>query len=159
MIKSTLTTMKKNIYYIICGILAVLLVILFYLFIQIRLPLLIIPAVLAAGLLCFILKRRISDAEMDERQVLIDMKTASVTLKAGAALLLIGNIPIVIYAFSVPRMIMPMPHFQPPDVVSLGTLGHIAIFELILLAAAVLLYAGIHIYYSHKYGGDIADEE
>ncbi|HJJ30923.1 MAG TPA: DUF2178 domain-containing protein [Methanocorpusculum sp.] len=151
--------MKKNIYYIICGILAVLLVVLFYVFIQIRLPLLIIPAVIIAVLLCFILKRRISDSEMDERQVLIDMKTASATLKAGAALLLIGNIPIIIYAFSVPPMIMPMPHFRPPDVVPLGILGQIAIFELILLAAVVLVYAGIHIHYTHKYGGDIADEE
>lgn len=96
---------------------------------------------------------------MDERQVLIDMKTASATLKAGAALLLIGNLPIVIYAFSVPPMIMPMPRFHPPQVVPLGILGQIAIFELILLAAVVLLYAGIHIYYTHKYGGDIADEE
>lgn len=151
--------MKKNSYYIICGILAVLLVILFYLFIQIRLPLLIIPAVLIAVFLWFISKRSISDAEMNERQVLIDMKTASVTLKAGAALLLIGNLPIIIYAFSVPPMIMRLPHFRPPDVVPLGILGQIAIFELVLLAAVVLLYAGIHIYYTHKYGGDIADEE
>ncbi|HJJ38974.1 MAG TPA: DUF2178 domain-containing protein [Methanocorpusculum sp.] len=156
---SILTIMKKNSYYIVCGVLAVLLVALLYLFIQIRLPLLIIPAILIAVFICFILRRRIPSADLDEREILIDMKTASATLKIGAALIIVANLPIAVFAFSVPPMIMPMPHFQPPEVIPLGILGQIAIFELLLLAAIVLLYAGIYIYYSHKYGGDIADEE
>ena len=151
--------MKKNTFYLICGIIAVLLVVLFYLFIRLHLPLLIIAAVLIAVLIFLLLKRGISDGEMDERQILIDMKTASTTLKAGVILFLAGNIPIAVYAFSVPPMIMPMPHFRPPTQIPLSNMGDVAIFELLLLAATFIIYAGIHIYYTRKYGGDIQDEE
>ncbi|MDO5847544.1 MAG: DUF2178 domain-containing protein [Methanocorpusculum sp.] len=151
--------MKKNSFYLICGIMAVVLVILFYVFIRIRLPLLTIPAVLIAVLIFFLLKRAVSDKGMDERQLLIDMKTASATLKTGIILFLLGNIPIAVYAFSVPPMIMPMPHFHPPESIPLTNVGDIAIYELLLLAVTVVIYAGIHIYYSRKYGGDLSDEE
>ena len=151
--------MKKNTFYLICGIIAVLLVVLFYVFIRIHLPLLILAAVLIAILVFILLKHRISDGDVDERQMLIDMKTASTTLKAGVILFLAGNIPIAVYAFSVPPMIMPMPHFRPPEHVPLSNMGDVAIFELLLLAAVFIIYAGIHIYYTRKYGGDIQDEE
>jgi len=147
--------MKKSSYYLLTGILALVLVILFYVFISIRLPLLIIPAIILVIIFLVILRRKISDRSMDERQVLIDMKTAVLTMKFSIVLFLVANIPLIIYAFSVPPMIFPMPHFQPPEAVPLSNMGIIATAELCLMAVCIIMYGAFHIHYTHKYGGDI----
>ncbi|HJJ35577.1 MAG TPA: DUF2178 domain-containing protein [Methanocorpusculum sp.] len=151
--------MKKSSYYLLTGILALVLVVLFYIFILIRMPLLIVPAIVIYIVLLLVLRRVISDRSRDERQVLIDMKTAMLTMKVSIVLFLVGNIPVVIYAFSVPPMIFPMPHFHPPATVPLTNMGFVALAELLLMAVCVILHGAFHIYYTNKYGGDIEDIE
>ena len=151
--------MKKSSYYLLTGILALVLVILFYIFITIRMPFLIIPAIVIVIIVLLVLKKFISDNDKDERQILIDMKTTVLTLKISVLLFVVGNIPIIIYAFSIPPMIMPMPHFHPPETVPLSNMGNIALAELMLMAVCVILHGAFHIHYTHKYGGDIEDLE
>ena len=152
--------MKKNTFYVICGILAVMLVVLFYYAVQVRMPVLIIIGVLIALGLFFLLRRMVTDIFADERQTLIDMKTCAATLKTGAALFILGNIPIAIYAFSIPPMIMRGPRFVPPPAsLPLSQLGVFSLFELSLLVAVLFLYVAFHIHYTHKYGGDLQNEE
>jgi len=152
-------SMKKSSYYLLTGILALVLVILFYIFIKIRLPLLIIPAIILVIVFLVILRRAVSDRSRDERQILIDMKTAMLTMKTSIILFLVGNIPVIIYAFSVPPMIFPMPHFRPPETVSLIKMGYIALGELVLMAICIIMYGAFHIHYTHKYGGDIEETD
>lgn len=116
-----------------------------------------IVAAVAAYIIC---RKKISGISGDEREMLIDMKTASATLKAAAVVYLAVNIPLAVYAFSFPQMILPPPHLPvPPVSIPLVSLGSVALIELVLLAAVLFIYVGFHVYYSKKYGGDDEDEE
>ena len=104
-------------------------------------------------------QKNIAGITADEREVLIDMKTASATLKGAAVLYAAVNIPLAVYAFSFPQMILRPPYHIPPVSVPLVSLGSVALVELILLAVVLFLYVGFHVYYAKKYGGDCEDEE
>lgn len=151
--------MKKNTFYLICGAVALILVFLFYVSVELKQPWLIFVGILAAFLLYLLCRKNIAGITADEREVLIDMKTASATLKGAAVLYAAVNIPLAVYAFSFPQMILRPPYHIPPVSVPLVSLGSVALVELILLAVVLFLYVGFHVYYAKKYGGDCEDEE
>lgn len=153
------TIMKKSTFYLLWGIVAIVLIALFYVFVQIRMPLLILIAVAVAILAYFLLRKKLTKEYMDERQSQIEMKTSSLTMKIAAAAFAIVNIAIAVYAFGIPHMIMPKGPFAPPEQVQTITLGNVAIIELVLLVVMFFVYVAFHIYYEHKYGGDLKDEE
>ena len=151
--------MQKNTFYLLSGITALILVFLFYISVEMKQPWIIFVGILLAVVLYIACRKKIAGLALDEREMLIDMKTASATLKSAAVLYLTVNIPLAVYAFSFPQMILPPPHHMPPATVSLVTLGSVALIELILLAVVLFIYVGFHVYYAKKYGGDIEDEE
>lgn len=152
--------MKKNTFYLLCGAAAILLVLLFNLSVELKLPWLIFVGIVAAVVAYIICRKKIAGISGDEREMLIDMKTASATLKAAAVVYLAVNIPLAVYAFSFPQMILPPPHLPvPPVSIPLVSLGSVALIELVLLAAVLFIYVGFHVYYAKKYGGDDEDEE
>ena len=151
-------TMKRNIFYLLCGFFGLILVSLFYISMELRMPWIVCAAFVIAAVLVFFMHRRISDRIVDERQILIDMKSSSATLKAGTVLLIAGNLAVAVYAFSMPPMFFgPMPHFQPPSTIPLTQLGQFALVEMALLAVVVFIYVGFRVYYTKKYG--VSDDE
>lgn len=150
--------MKRNIFYLLCGFFGLILIALFYISMELRMPWIVCAAFVLAAVLIFFLYRRLSDRIVDERQILIDMKTGAATLKTGAVLLIAGNLAVAVYAFSMPPMMFgPMPHFHPPPTIPLTQLGQFALVEMALLAAVLFIYAGFRIHYTKKYG--VSDDE
>ena len=151
--------MQKNTFYLLSGAVALILVFLFYISVELKKPWLVFVGILLAAVLYLMCRKKIAGLAGDEREMFIDMKTASATMKSAAVLYLAVNIPLAVYAFSFPQMILPPPHHMPPVTVPLVTLGSVALIKLILLAVVLFIYVGFHVYYAKKYGGDIEDEE
>jgi len=99
-ISAGLTVMKQNNFYIIIGIIGLVEVLLFWESIQSSNPFIIGVGFVAGALLYFILRRKVTDCYADERQNLIDMKTASATLKAFWVSFFSVNLATVVYVFS-----------------------------------------------------------
>ena len=151
--------MQKNTFYLLSGAVALILVFLFYISVELKKPWLVFVGILLAVVLYLMCRKKIAGLAGDEREMFIDMKTASATLKSAAVLYLAVNIPLAVYAFSFPQMILRPPYHIPPVSVPLVSLGSVALVELILLAVVLFLYVGFHVYYAKKYGGDCEDEE
>ncbi|MDV0442106.1 DUF2178 domain-containing protein [Methanorbis furvi] len=94
--------MKQNTFYIIIGIIGLLEVLLFWASIQFSNPFIIAIGFIAGACLYFGLRRTVTDCYEDERQNMINMKTASATLKAFWVSFFTVNLATVVYVFSVP---------------------------------------------------------
>ena len=94
--------MKQNTFYIIIGIIGLLEVLLFWASIQLSNPFIIAVGFIVGAGLYFVLRRKITDCSADERQNMIDMKTASATLKAFWVSFFTVNLATVVYVFSAP---------------------------------------------------------
>ena len=94
--------MKQNTFYICIGIIGILEVLFFWASIQLSNPFIIAMAFLVGAVLYFALHRQVTDRYVDERQNLIDMKTASATLKAFWVSFFSVNLAAVAYVFSGP---------------------------------------------------------
>ena len=94
--------MKQNNFYIIIGIIGLIEALLFWESIQFSNPFIIGAGFAAGALVYFILRRNVTDCYTDERQNLIDMKTASATLKAFWVSFFSVNLATVVYVFSAP---------------------------------------------------------
>ena len=79
-VSAGLTVMKQNTFYIIIGIIGLIEVLLFWESIQLSNPFIIGVGFFVGAVLYFVLRRKVTDCYADERQNLIDMKTASATL-------------------------------------------------------------------------------
>jgi len=170
--------MKKNTFYIICGLFAVSLLLLFWLSIGLSSPAIIAVSVVVCAVLFFILKKRVTDLDEDERSILIDMKTASATIKASVVLFLTVNLAAIVYVFSGPLgfhsftysrpkdSLIPaggfesIPYFPvPPETIPISQLGLFAVLQLIMIVAALFIYVGFRFYYVRKFGVWGEDEE
>ena len=94
--------MKQNTFDIIIGIIGLLEVLLFWASIQLSNPFIIAVGFIVGAGLYFVLRRKITDCSADERQNMIDMKTASATLKAFWVSFFTVNLATVVYVFSAP---------------------------------------------------------
>jgi len=170
--------MKKNTFYIIFGLIAVSLLLLFWLSVKLTSPWIIAISVLLSAVIFFVLKKRVTDLDEDERSVLIEMKTASATIKASVVLFLTVNLATTVYVFSGPlgfhiftysRLKDPMipaggyesiPYFPiPPDMIPIWELGLFAVLQLGLIVSALFIYVGFRFYYAQKFGVWGEDEE
>lgn len=92
--------MKQNTFYILIGIIGLALLVLFWLSIEFANPFLIAIGFVIGAVLYFYYSRQITDSRTDERQQMIDMKTASATLKAFWVSFFTVNLATVVYVFS-----------------------------------------------------------
>ncbi len=170
--------MKKNTFYIICGLIAISLLLLFWLSIELSNPVIIAVSVILAAVLFFILKQRVTDIVQDERTILIDMKTASATIKASVILFLTVNLATIVYVFSVPLgfhsftyhlsndSLLSAGEYEyvsyfpvPPETIPISQLGLFAVLQLIMIVVALFIYVGFRLYYARKFGVWGDDEE
>lgn len=94
--------MKQNTFYILVGIIGLVLFMLFGVSIRLSNPFIIAAAFIVGAVLYFYFKKQVTDSSHDERQNMIDMKTASATLKAFFVSFFTVNLATVVYVFSVP---------------------------------------------------------
>jgi len=169
--------MRKNTFYIISGLFAVLLLLLFWLSIQFSNPVIIGVSFVIVAVLFFVMKMRVTDIVQDERSILIEMKSASATIKAAVVLFVTVNLATVVYVFSGPlgfhkltydRSVNPMvpggfesvPYFPvPPETISISELGSFAVIQLGLIVMILFIYIGFRFYYARKFGTWDDDEE
>lgn len=84
------------------GIIGLVLLMLFGVSILLSNPFIIAAAFIVGAVLYFYFKRQVTDSSLDERQRMIDMKTASATLKAFFVSFFTVNLATVVYVFSAP---------------------------------------------------------
>jgi uncharacterized membrane protein len=94
--------MKQNTYYILTGIIGLILLILFGVSVFLRNPFIITVGFVIGACLYFYFGKQVTDSSSDERQKMIDMKTASATLKAFWISFFAMNLATVVYVFSAP---------------------------------------------------------
>ncbi len=150
--------MKRNTFYMVIGITAVLLVGVLWASIQLTMPILIQLAFLVAVLLVYLLRRTVTETIDDERTNVITQHAAVGTLSVFWIIFFLVSIGSVVWEFSRPLGILPPrpPGFVPPEGPHFGNLG---LAQLGLLGLMIILYGGFRIYYARKFGDWESDEE
>jgi uncharacterized membrane protein len=150
--------MKRNTFYMVIGITAVLLVGVLWASIQLTMPILIQLAFLVAVLLVYLLRRTVTETIDDERTNVITQHAAVGTLSVFWIVFFLVSIGSVVWEFSRPLGILPpRPQgFVPPEGPHFGNLG---LAQLGLLGLMIILYGGFRIYYARKFGDWESDEE
>jgi uncharacterized membrane protein len=148
--------MKRNTFYIIAGIVGLVLVGIFWLSVEIRDPLLITVAFIAGIILLYGLRYRITDRIEDERTILISQKSAMRTIEVFWVVFFAISLGGAVIGLGAPGF--PPPPHRPPNE-GLVPLGHLGITQMALLCLMIFLYVGFKMYYARQYGEWDTDEE
>jgi len=158
--------MKRNTFYILLGIVALLEVVAFWVAVQLARPIVIQVAFILGVLLLYAARRMVEERLEDERTNLITQKAALRTLEGFWVIFFAVSLGSAVLGFSRPLGLRGPP---PPDgqVVirviqgdpALPHIGWFGIGQMALLGLMILLYVGFRIYYGRKYGGWDSDEE
>ncbi|MDD1711916.1 MAG: DUF2178 domain-containing protein [Methanoregulaceae archaeon] len=148
--------MKRNTFYIIAGIVGLVLVGIFWLSVEIHNPTLITVAFIAGIILLYGLRTRISDRIEDERTILITQKSAMRTLEVFWVVFFAISLGGAVFGLGAPGF--PKPPHRPPDE-GLIPLGHLGFMQMTLLCLMIFLYVGFRMYYARQYGEWDTDEE
>jgi len=155
--------MKRNTFYLLAGVVALIEVGIFWLSVEIERPILIQAAFVLGVLLIYIARRRVDETIEDERTAMITQKAALRTLEVFWVVFFAGRLGSAVIAFSRPLGLRPPhpgpPEMAPPDVLELPFVGSFAIFQMALLCLMIFLYVGFRVYYARKYGEWDTDEE
>jgi uncharacterized membrane protein len=147
--------MNRNIYYVLVGIIAFVLVGIFWWSVQIYNPLPIMVAFIIGVILFYLIRGRVSSIVDDERTNLINEKAALRTLEVFWVIFFVFSLGAFIPEEDHHRFPPPLPH-SPPG----GFPIHIfALVQMLLLCTMIFLYVGFRIYYARKFGEWDTDEE
>jgi uncharacterized membrane protein len=147
--------MNRNIYYVLVGIIAFVLVGIFWWSVQIYNPLPIMVAFIIGVILFYFIRGRVSSIVDDERTNLINEKAALRTLEVFWVIFFVFSLGAFIPEENHHRFPPPFPH-SPPG----GFPIHIfALVQMLLLCTMIFLYVGFRIYYARKFGEWDTDEE
>ncbi len=155
--------MKRNTFYLLAGIVALVEVGIFWLSVEIEEPILIQVAFILGALLIYMARRRVEDRIEDERTAMITQKAALRTLEIFWVIFFAISLGSAVVAFSRPLGLRP-PHPGPPgtaapDMLEFPVIGNFAILQMALLCLMIFLYVGFRMYYARKYGDWDTDEE
>lgn len=155
--------MKRNTFYLLVGIVALIEVGIFWFSVEIERPILIQVAFIIGVLLIYVARRRVEDRIEDERTAMITQKAALRTLEVFWVAFFAISLGSAVVAFSRPLGLRP-PHPGPPgtaplDMLELPFIGSFALFQMALLCLMIFLYVGFRMYYARKYGDWDTDEE
>ncbi|MDD1702066.1 MAG: DUF2178 domain-containing protein [Methanoregula sp.] len=154
--------MKKNIFYLIIGFIALALVAIFWYSVEYFTPVFFMSAFLVGAVLVYLTYRRVDDFIEDERSARITEKAALRTFQVFW---------VCFCAFSILAVmnLLYWPHFlrerwfdrdtlpvTPMEVMSPRMIGYV---QLGFLCLMIFLYVGFRIYYARKYGDWETDEE
>lgn len=150
--------MKRNTFYLVVGLMGVVLVAVLWASIQLSMPVLIQLAFLAAVLVAYALRRTIAETINDERTNVITQHAAVATLSVFWVVFFIVSLGSVVIEFSRPLGILPP---RPPGVVPPAGphFGNLGLVQLTLLGLMIILYGGFRVYYARKFGDWESDEE
>jgi uncharacterized membrane protein len=154
--------MKRNVFYLLIGVIALAEVFLFWLSVELQTPLLIQAAIIGGILVIYLARRLVREPVADERTELIAEKAALKTLEIFLVIFLAVSLGTVVIGFGRSLRFHPEPPFGPPpgpfpnDIPILGRFG---MLQLALLCLMVILYVGFRMYYARKYGEWEKDEE
>jgi uncharacterized membrane protein len=153
--------MKKNIFYLIGGFVALALLAIFWYSVETFNPVLFMIAFVIGVILMYLAYRRVDDFIEDERSARITEKAAMRTLQVfwvcfcAFSILAVMNLlylPRFTREFWLDRRAMPL----PMDVMSPKMIGYL---QLGLLCLMIFLYVGFRFYYARKFGEWETDEE
>lgn len=147
--------MNRNLYYILTGIISLVLVTIFWWSIEIANPLPIEVSFVIGVALFYLIRSRVSTIIEDERSVRINEKSAMRTLEVFWVLFFASSMGTFIPMISRHSIPPPFPR-PPPEGFPLRIFG---ILQLVLLCTMIFLYVGFRIYYSRKFGEWDTDEE
>ena len=151
--------MKRNVFFIFAGIVALVKVGLLWISIENDNALPIQIGFIAGIILVYIARRMVTDVVQDERSIQISQKSALRTLEVFWVIFFLMSISGVIYGFNRPFPIRT--HFPPPpsETPIGGVFGFFGLVQLALLSLMIFLYVGFRMYYARKYGEFERDEE
>jgi uncharacterized membrane protein len=155
--------MKRNTFYLLAGVVALIEVGVFWLSVEIERPILIQAAFVLGVLLIYIARKRVEERIEDERTAMITQKAALRTLQVFWVAFFAVSLGSAVIVFSRPLGLRPPhpgpPGMAPPDALALPFIGGFAIFQMALLCLMIFLYVGFRVYYARKYGEWDTDEE
>ncbi|MDD1701975.1 MAG: DUF2178 domain-containing protein [Methanoregula sp.] len=151
--------MKKNIFYLIIGFVALLLLAIFWYSVENYTPLFFMAAFVIGVVAIYLAYRRVSDFVEDERSAKISEKAALRTLQVFWVCFCAVSIGAVMNLLYVPKI--PRDHLFEQPVQSLVIMSPriIGYVQLGLLCLVIFLYVGFRLYYARKYGDWESDEE
>ncbi len=155
--------MKRNSFYILVGVIALIEVAAFWLSVQIENAVLIQAAFILGVLAIYWARKKVEDRVDDERTAMITQKAALRTLEVFWVVFFVISLGSAVVAFSRPLGLRP-PHPGPPEMapvegLDLPFFGSFAVVQMTLLCLMIFLYVGFRMYYARKYGDWDTDEE
>jgi uncharacterized membrane protein len=149
--------MKRNSFYLLIGLIALFEVAVFWLSVELEMPLLISGAFVLGILLIYGARRMVEDRIEDERTNMITQRAALRTLEVFWVVFFAVNLGAAVFTFSRPLGLRP-PHLPPPEP-NLLQIGWFSVIQMALLCLMFFLYVGFRMYYARKYGEWDTDEE
>jgi uncharacterized membrane protein len=141
--------MKKNTFFIIAGIIAVIEVVAFWYSLYTSTPIVIEIAFILGAAALYIAWRNISEIVEDERTAMINQKAVLRTFEIFWVIFFAVGLGQIVIGFgrfpAIPQEFQP----QIPHQASLEQYG---IIQLALLCLSIFTYVGFRMYYAHKYG-------
>lgn len=148
--------MKKNTFYLLIGCIAIALVCTFWYSDEIHSPLLIMGAFIAAVILIFYARSRVTDLIQDERDIKITELAMTRTMLVFWVIFCTFSIGAVAQMLQVPSFPRSLPGQRTVTLLSPRLMGFV---QLGFLCLMIFLYVGFRIYYARKYGEWDTDEE
>jgi uncharacterized membrane protein len=153
--------MKKNIFYLMIGFVALALFAIFWYSVENFMPVYFTIAFVIGVILLYLAYRRVDDFVEDERSARITEKAAMRTLQVFWVCFCAFSILAVMDMLDIHRLSRAFwlergTDIVPPELMPLRMIGYI---QLGLLCLMIFLYVGFRIYYARKYGDWETDEE
>jgi uncharacterized membrane protein len=149
--------MKRNVFYVLVGIIALLEVSLLWLAIEADNALIIQVGFVVGIILVYLARRTVTEVIEDERTLLISQKSALRTLEIFWLVIFLLSLGSIVISFNRPFLMIVRGSRPPPaELPSFGIFGFVQLFLLVLI---IFLYVGFRIYYARKYGEYESDEE
>ncbi len=147
--------MKNNSFYLLVGCIALALLAVFWYSVEIHNPFLIEIAFVAAIILIYLARGKVTDLIEDERSAKISEQAALRTFQVfWFCTLSIGAVMQILYIPTFPREFHDVR--PPPEILGPRLMGYV---QLGLLCLMIFLYVGFRVYYARKYGDWETDEE
>ena len=148
--------MKKNIFYLLVGCVALALLLIFWYSVELHISLFIELAFIVGIILVVAARTRVTDWIDDERDIKITEQATARTMQIFWIIFALFSIGAVMELLHVPEFPRLPPSMHPPVILPPRLMGYI---QLGLLCLMIFLYVGFRIYYAKKYGEFETDEE
>ena len=148
--------MKKNIFYLLVGCVALALLLVFWYSVELHTSLIIELAFIAGVVLIIFARTKVTDRIDDERDIKITEQATIRTMQIFWVVFCLFSIGAVMELLHVPEFPRPPSARPPPVILPPRLMGY---FQLGILCLMIFLYVGFRIYYAKKYGDFETDEE